>query len=97
MDDEDKSVVLLNLLHGRLGIERVYDDLVLVQPRRMGDALAGVFGSPGEPKGLGPVKVGGVSDLGFLMAVGLGRDAKEENVSNGSTHGRPALDPQQRK
>ena len=30
VDDEDKSVVVLDLLHGRLGGERVFDDTVFI-------------------------------------------------------------------
>ena len=30
VDNEDKGVVLLNLLHGTLSVQRVNDDLVLV-------------------------------------------------------------------
>merc|ERR1711964_581612 len=36
IDDEDESVVLLNLLHGALGVERVDDDLVLIEAWLMG-------------------------------------------------------------
>ena len=31
VDDEYKSIVLLNLLHSTLGVERVDDDLVLIE------------------------------------------------------------------
>jgi hypothetical protein len=35
VDDEYKGVVLLNLLHGALGVQRVNDHLVLVQTGNM--------------------------------------------------------------
>ena len=33
IDDENESVVLLNLLHGALGVERVDNDFVLIKTR----------------------------------------------------------------
>ena len=54
--DEDKGVVLLNLLHGRLGVERVDEDLLRVHARRMGNRLAGVLACARELEGLGAAK-----------------------------------------
>lgn len=50
--NEDESVVLLDLLHGRLGVERVNDDLVLIETWLMWDRLAWVFWRAGELKSL---------------------------------------------
>lgn len=44
VDDEDEGVVLLNLLHGRLGVERVDEDLSSIEAGLVRDRLAGVFG-----------------------------------------------------
>ena len=44
VDDEDESVVLLNLLHGALSVEWVDDNLVLVQAGLVRDRLARVLG-----------------------------------------------------
>jgi hypothetical protein len=41
--NEDQSVVFLNLLHGALGVERVKDNLVLIETRLTWDGLAGVL------------------------------------------------------
>jgi hypothetical protein len=41
------------LLHGRLGVERVDEDLGGVHARLMGDRLAGVLARTGELEGLG--------------------------------------------
>jgi hypothetical protein len=61
--DENQGVVLLDLLHGALGVEGVQDDLVGVEARSMGDGLAGVLGRPGELEGLGAVEGGRGADL----------------------------------
>lgn len=70
VDNEDKGVVLLNLLHGGLGVEGVHDDLVLVQAHGVGDGLAGVLGSTRQLQGLGAVEGGGVPDLLGLVGGG---------------------------
>ena len=44
--DEYQCVVLLNLLHGTLGVERVDDYLVVVESLLMRDRLARVLGRP---------------------------------------------------
>lgn len=69
VDNEDQGVVLLNLLHGRLGVQRVHDDLELVQPRHMGNALAGVLGLARELEGVGPVESNRGAD--FLVDLGV--------------------------
>lgn len=44
VDDEDERVVLLDLLHGRLGVERVDEDLAGIEARLVRNRLAGVLG-----------------------------------------------------
>lgn len=73
VDDEDQGVVLLNLLHGGLGVEGVDDDLVLVEAGLVRDRLAGVLGSARNDEGLGAVERGGVADLVLVVTVGLGK------------------------
>ena len=74
VDDEDKGVVLLNLLHGALGVERVKNDLVLVEARLMGNTLAGVLGRARELEGLGTVEGRRKTDLADLVRVDLLRE-----------------------
>lgn len=71
IDDEDEGVVLLHLLHGALSVERVDDDLVLIETRQVRDRLAGVLGRAGQHQGLGAVEGGAVADLALLGRVGL--------------------------
>lgn len=71
IDDEDEGVLLLDLLQGTLGVERVDDDLVLIETRSVRDRLAGVLGSPRQLKGLRLVEGGRVADLGSLVGVNL--------------------------
>jgi len=56
VDNEDKGVVLLNLLHRALSVERVDDDLAGIETRLMRDALARVLGCPRQSEGLGAVE-----------------------------------------
>jgi len=72
---ENQGVVLLNLLHGALGIERVDDDLVGVEAGLVVDRLARVLGSTGEREGLRSVEAGVQPDLGGLLAVGASEDS----------------------
>ena len=51
IDNENEGVVLLELLHGRLGVQGVHNDLVLVEAGLMGDRLAVVLGWPGQSEG----------------------------------------------
>lgn len=69
VDNEDKAVVLLNLAHGALGVERVHDDLVLVQAGLVGNGLARVLAGAGELQGLGQVEGGRQADLVGLLGV----------------------------
>jgi hypothetical protein len=63
--------VLLDLLHGRLGVERVDNDLVLIKTVGMGNRLAGVLGSTRQLEGLGPVEGGRSTNLPVLVGVDL--------------------------
>lgn len=71
IDDEDKGVVLLDLLHGALSVERMDDNLVLIQARLVVGRLAGVLGVAGQSEGLGATERGRSSDLGLLVGVNL--------------------------
>jgi hypothetical protein len=48
INNENQSVVLLNLLHGALGVERVDDDLVLIKTGLVRNGLSWVLGRAGE-------------------------------------------------
>jgi hypothetical protein len=71
VDDEDKGVVLLDLLHGALGVERVDDDLVLIEARLMRNALAWVLWCAGELESSWAVEGGRETDLADLVGVDL--------------------------
>lgn len=66
-----QRVVLLNLLHRRLGVERVNDDLLGIEARLMGHRLARVLGSAGQAEGLGAVEGRVQADLANLVRVDL--------------------------
>lgn len=63
--------MLLHLLHGALSVERVDDDLVLIETGQVRDGLAGVLGSTGGDEGLGAVERGAQADLSVLAGVSL--------------------------
>ena len=67
VDNEDKGVVLLDLLHGGLGVQGVQNDLVEVQSGSVGNGDAGVLGGPRQLEGLGAVEGGGGVDLAGLV------------------------------
>ena len=69
VNDEDEGVVLLDLLHGRLGVQRVNDGAVSIHTGEREDSLALVLGLAGESKGLG-------SDHSFMVFV-LNRERRE--------------------
>jgi hypothetical protein len=71
VDNEDEGVVLLNLLHRALGVERVDDDLVLIETRSVGDALAWVLWRAREDEGLWAVEGRRKTDLAGLVSVHL--------------------------
>lgn len=80
VDNEDKGVVLLNLLHCALSVERVDDDLVLIEAGLVLDGLAKVLGVTGESESLRETERGRSSDLGLLVRVNL---VQGSMVSNG--------------
>jgi hypothetical protein len=71
VNNEHQSVVLLDLLHGALSVERVDDDLVGIETRLRNDRLPGVFWFPGELEGLGLVEGRREADLANLVRVDL--------------------------
>ena len=54
--NEHQRIILLDLLHRTLGIQRVNDDFVLIETSGMRDRLAWVLGRSGELKSLGSVE-----------------------------------------
>ena len=61
--DEDKGVVVLNLLHGRLSGQGVLNDVVSIHAVPAGSRLARVLGGSGRPEGLWPVELDTSPDL----------------------------------
>ena len=61
--DEDQGVVVLDLLHGRLGGQGVLDDVVSIHAVPAGSRLARVLGGSGGPEGLWPVELDTGPDL----------------------------------
>jgi hypothetical protein len=62
--DEDKSVVLLHLLHGTLSVERVNDDLVLIETGLASNGVTGVLGLTSSDQGCSSVSLQ-LSNRGF--------------------------------
>ena len=71
IDDKNQGVVLLNLLHGALGVERVDDDLMLVETGLVRNRLTWVLGRAGQLEGLWLVEGGREADLAGLVRVNL--------------------------
>lgn len=67
VDNEDEGVVLLDLLHGTLGVQGVQNNLVEVQSGAVVDGHAGVLGGPRQLEGLGAVEGGRGADLAGLV------------------------------
>jgi hypothetical protein len=67
VDNEDEGVVLLDLLHGGLGVQGVQNNTVEVQSGTVGNGNAGVLGGPRELEGLGAVEGRGGADLAGLV------------------------------
>lgn len=74
IDDEDEGVVLLDLLHGALGVEGVQDDVVGIHAGVTGDGDTGVLGGPRELQGLGAVEGGRGADLAGLVELDMPKD-----------------------
>lgn len=79
--DKDKSVVVLDLAHGRLGVQGRLDDGELVQGGVTVDGLAGVLGGTGELQGLGKVETGRGVDLAGSSGVGATEDGLAGRLS----------------
>lgn len=71
VDDENQGIVLLDLFHRTLGIERVNDDLVLVETGLRRNRLAGVFWGSGELKSLRLMERCRQADLADFLRVRL--------------------------
>lgn len=69
--NKDEGVVLLNLLHGALGVERVNDDLSGIEAGLRWDRLARVLGCAREGEGLWEVESRALADLVDLVRVDL--------------------------
>ncbi len=74
--------MLLDLLHGALRVQRVQDDLVLVERRRRRHRLAQVLGPARQAQRLGPVEGGRQAHLAHLAAMDL-QTKKEERKRKG--------------
>ncbi len=69
--NENQGVVLLDLLHRALGVERVDQHLVRVQPWLVRNGFPRVFGRPREGEGLGSVEGCREADFARFLAVDL--------------------------
>lgn len=69
--NEDEGVVLLDLLHRTLGVERVDDDLAGIEARLAWDRSARVFRRTREREGLRLVEGGALANFGDLVRVDL--------------------------
>eukprot|EP00170_Pyropia_yezoensis_P006739 contig_27485_g6761 len=65
--NEHNRVVVLNLLHRRLGGQGELDDGQVVHARLLRDRLTGVLGVPSQLQGLGPVELHRRADLPDLL------------------------------
>ena len=86
VDNEDKGVVLLDHLHGALGVERVDDDLGGIEARLTRDAPAGVGRGARELEGLREVEGGAGADLADLVRVDLILREQNKAVSDAGAH-----------
>lgn len=69
--NKHQSVVLLNLLHRTLRVQRVDDDLSGIEAGDVGHRLARVLGGAGEAEGLGLVEGGREPHFADLVRVDL--------------------------
>lgn len=79
VDNEDKGVVLLNLLHRALGVERVDDDLAGIETGLTWDRSAWVFRCARKSEGLWQVEGGRLADLVCLVRVDLLKETGRQN------------------
>ena len=71
VDNEDERVVLLDLLHRTLGVERVDDDTAGIEARNVRYRLARVLGCAGKTEGLRAVEGRIQANLADLVRVDL--------------------------
>lgn len=69
--NKDQGVVLFDLLHRTLSIERVDDHLMGIESWYMGNRFSWVFGRSRQDKGLWSVKCGGEANFSGFFAVHL--------------------------
>ena len=73
IDHKHKRIILLDLLHRALRVQRVDDDLMGVETRLMRDRLARVFGGARERERLRPVEGGARAYFAHFLRVDLCR------------------------
>ncbi len=76
IDDEHERVILLDLLHGALGVQRVHDDFVVIQAGLMVDGLARVFGRPRQLQRLRSMESRRKTDFAGFVRVDLYRPSE---------------------
>lgn len=107
VNDEYQGVVVLDLLHGALSVQRVLNDTELVHSGQVRDGLSSILGVSSKLEGVGSVEGGGVSDLsergglgslqgGLLGQLGLGLlrlggSCKNENSVSSGSENRAIL------
>lgn len=69
VNNKHQSVVVLDLLHGRLSGQGELDDGIMVQLVSAWSAFPRVLGLPPQTQGFGPVEGRGSPDLLLLLAV----------------------------
>ena len=68
---EHQRIVLLNFLHRALSVQRVDDDLMMIQAGLMRDRFARVFWRSGKLEGLRSMESGGEADFTGFFGVDL--------------------------
>lgn len=69
--DENQRIILLDLLHRALGVERADNDLVCIEAGFMRDGFSGISGRARELEGLGSVECCAQADFADFLAVDL--------------------------
>lgn len=86
--DEDQRVVLLDLLHRALRVQRVHDHLTGIEARLVRNRFSRIFGRTGESKGLGAVEAGGFALFPRLVRIDLYmRDRPSDDGSSDTPQG----------
>ena len=71
VDNENKGVNVLDLLHGALSVEREQQSRVHIEARRVGSALARVFRVARKTEGLGATESRRGAHLAHTLLTGL--------------------------